>query len=232
MKIALIGEYIPTFEPHRLTIDSIEHAKNALGISFASEWVSTEAIGSDTILDFQGFWIAPGSPYKNMEKTLSLIRHAREKNIPCLGTCGGFQHMIIEYARNALGYKDAEHAEYDPYSSNLIISRLACSLFGREMELTIDPVSITARIYCGTKAIERYYCNFGINPEKIDFINSGAFRGVASDPEGEVRVMELPSHPFFIGTLFVPQAQSRPNRPHPLIVEFLRNVQRTKREVR
>lgn len=73
--------------------------------------------------------------------------------------------MIIEYARYALGYKDAQQAEYDPYSSDLIVSRLACSLFGREMELTIDPASITARIYGGTKAIERYYCDFGINPD-------------------------------------------------------------------
>ena len=224
MKIALIGEYTASFEPHKLTNVSIEHAAKYLGVASTADWVSTEAISPHTISTYQGIWIAPGSPYKDMEKTLSLIRHAREQGIPCLGTCGGFQHMIIEYARNALGYKDAQHAEYDPYSSDLIISRLACSLFGREMELTIDPASITANIYGGTKAIERYYCNFGINPDKIDFIRSGELRAVASDSEGEVRVMELPSHPFFIGTLFVPQAQSRPDRPHPLIVEFLRKT--------
>ena len=81
--------------------------------------------------EYSAIWVAPGSPYKNLEKTLEAIRYAWENGVPCLGTCGGVQHMIIEYARNILGYKDAQHAEYDPCASNLFISSLACSLVRR-----------------------------------------------------------------------------------------------------
>ncbi len=226
MKIALIGEYTPSFEPHRLTTAALEHAATRLGIAPQAEWISTQEIDENLLSSYHGVWIAPGSPYKNMEKTLSLIKRARESGVPCFGTCGGFQHMVIEYARNALGCTDAQHAEYDPYSSDLIISKLACSLFGREMELRLTPGSVTAQIYGATSVIEKYYCNFGINPEKIAFLQGGGLKAVAADAEGEVRVMELPSHPFYIGTLYVPQAQSRPDRPHPLILEFLKKTKK------
>jgi CTP synthase (UTP-ammonia lyase) len=224
MRIALIGEYTPSFEPHTLTNDALEHAASSLGISCETQWVSTADIQPDTADQYDGFWIAPGSPYKDMNRTLELIQRLRLRSIPCLGTCGGFQHMIIEYARNALGYRDAQHAEYDPYSSDLIISRLACSLVGREMRLTFSPDSATAACYGNTSATEQYYCNFGVNPDKVDFIGTGEFRVVGSDAEGDVRVMELPGHPFFVGTLYVPQAKSRPDSPHPLITAFLQAI--------
>ena len=79
-----------------------------------------------------------------MERTLAAIRYAREQGVPCFGTCGGFQHMLIEYARNVLGFQDAQHAEYDPYASNLFITQLACSLAGRTMQLRFTPGSRVA----------------------------------------------------------------------------------------
>ena len=99
---------------------------------------STSEINDSLFDRFSGVWVTPGSPYKNLEKTLWAIRFARENGIPCFGTCGGFQHMVLEYARNVLGYEDAQHAEYDPYASSLFISALACSLAGRTMELHFD----------------------------------------------------------------------------------------------
>lgn len=139
-----------------------------------------------------------------MSRTLEAIRYAREARIPCLGTCGGFQHMIIEYARNVLGFRDAQHAEYDPYASELFVSRLDCSLVGREMEVKFVRGSMVSRIYGSTRANERYYCNFGVAPDRIGVIQSGDLEIVGSDALGEARVVELPQHPFFIGTLFVP----------------------------
>lgn len=159
-----------------------------------------------------------------MDKTLAAIRHARENNIPCFGTCGGFQHMIIEYARNLLGFIDAQHAEYDPYAWNLFISQLACSLAGREMQLSFESDSRVAAIYGATTAIEQYYCNFGINPDYVDALKQGPMQISGADAEGDIRVIEWPGHPFFIGTLFVPQARSMPERPHPLVSAFLSAV--------
>ncbi|WP_415878208.1 glutamine amidotransferase-related protein [Methylomonas sp. TEB] len=222
--IALLGEYTPTFPPHLATNAAIEHAKAALGLEINADWVSTEDIDQTLFERYSGLWIAPGSPYKNMDKTLSAIRHARENNIPCFGTCGGFQHMILEYARNVLGFKDAQHAEYDPYASSLFISQLACSLAGRQLPLTFKPGSRVADIYGASTAGEQYYCNFGINPNYIEVLKQGSLLITGADVEGEIRVIEWPDHPFFIGTLFVPQARSTPEQPHPLVSAFLRAV--------
>ena len=227
--IALLGEFTPTFKPHIATNAAIEHSRNMLGISVEGVWVSTQDIDPSLFSRFSGIWVAPGSPYKNMDKTLWAIQYARENNIPCFGTCGGFQHIILEYARNVLGFKDAQHAEYDPYSSDLFISALTCSLAGREMNLNFAEGSQVAKIYGENSAIEEYYCNFGVNPEKIELLKSGSLQITGSDVEGEIRVIELPNHPFFLATLFVPQARSTSNRPHPLVSAFLTAVANTNR---
>ncbi len=220
--VALIGEYTPTFQPHISTVSAIEHSRSLLNSEIEGKWVSTEDIDEHLFQRFSAIWVAPGSPYKNMEKTLWAISYARENRIPCFGTCGGFQHLVIEYARNVLGFKDAQHAEYDPYSSDLFISQLACSLAGREMPLTFEPNSRVAQIYDAVCATEQYYCNFGVNPKVVPILKSGDLKITGSDDEGEIRVVELPNHPFFIGTLFVPQTRSTSENPHPLVTEFLR----------
>lgn len=136
-ELPLLGEYTPTFQPHISTSAAIQHSCSLLSIEVEAVWVSTETISDSLFEVYSGIWVAPGSPYKNMDKTLWAIRYAREHGIPCLGTCGGFQHIIIEYARNVLGFKDAQHAEYNPCASDLFISKLDCSLAGREMTLNL-----------------------------------------------------------------------------------------------
>lgn len=222
--IAVLGEYSPSYGPHLATDAAIEHSKRLLGTDIDAEWISTQAIDERRLRDYSGLWIAPGSPYKSLEKTLRAIRYAREHRVPCLGTCGGFQHMLLEYARNVLGVKDARHAEYDADASNVFISQLACSLAGREMRLNLVAGSQVADIYGATSAQEHYYCNFGVNPESVSLLKQGPLSVSGSDAEGEVRVVEYPGHPFFIGTLFVPQQRSTPERPHPLVTAFMRAV--------
>ncbi|MES1023574.1 CTP synthase [Gloeocapsa sp. BRSZ] len=226
-KIALLGEYTPTFQPHIATNAAINHSSDKLGISVEGVWVSTDDINDSIFNTYAGIWVAPGSPYKNIDKTLWAIRYARENAVPCFGTCGGFQHQIVEYARNVLGFQDAQHAEYDPYASSLFISKLDCSLAGREMSLTFAADSLVAEIYGSRTATEQYYCNFGVNPEFVSLISSSQLKVTGSDNEGEVRVIELPIHPFFIGTLFVPQARSTAEVPHPLVTAFLKAVAAT-----
>lgn len=222
--IAILGEYKPTLEPHRATVSAMAHSASQLTSEVTGNWVATEEIDTSLFNTYSGIWVAPGSPYQNMEKTLWAISYARENKIPCLGTCGGFQHMIIEYARNVLDLKDAQSQENDPDASNLLISRLACSLAGREMNLTFSKGSQIATIYGSLTAVEQYYCNFGVNPEYIPYIKSRSLQVTGADKEGEVRVIELPHHPFFLGTLFVPQARSTPENPHPLVTAFLKAV--------
>jgi CTP synthase (UTP-ammonia lyase) len=222
--IALLGEYTPTFPPHLATSAAIEHSRALLGSEIEGEWVSTSSIDQSLFEHYSGLWVAPGSPYKSLDRTLWAIRHAREHAIPCFGTCGGFQHMIIEYARHVLGFQDAHHAEYDPYASRLFISQLACSLAGREMRLEFTTGSQVALIYGAQTAIEQYYCNFGVDPACVPLLKSGPLQVTGGDSEGEVRVIELPGHPFFIGTLFVPQMRSTTQHPHQLVTAFLQAV--------
>jgi CTP synthase (UTP-ammonia lyase) len=103
-----------------------------------------------------------------------------------------------------------------------LISRLECSIAGQTRTVRITPGTTTARAYGREVAEEAFRCNFGLNPRYRAQILSGLLRVAGIDDDGEVRVVELGDHPFFVATLFLPQLSSTPATPHPLIVEFLR----------
>jgi CTP synthase (UTP-ammonia lyase) len=228
MKLAIIGDFNPTSPTHIATNAAIGHSKKCLQVDLDAEWIPTDSImGNISAITnkYQGFWIAPGSPYKSMEGVLEIIKYARLNNIPTLGTCGGFQHMVIEFARNVLGITDAEHAEYDPYASKLVVTPLTCSLVGKKLEINIiDKHSLTYKIFGADKIEEQYYCNFGLNPEYQAEIDRNGFKVVGSDENNEARILELRGHKFFIATLFVPQANSTPEQPNPMVTAFVRKV--------
>src|SRR5207249_7799312 len=139
----------------------------ALSSKVEHRWIGTEEVagpdGEARLAAFSGIWIAPASPYRSMEGALSAIRIARQRRIPLLGTCGGFQHIILEYARNVLGFAGADHEETNPSASQLFLSRLSCSLVGRTMNIALKPDSLLARLYGRTAVREKYHCNFGVN---------------------------------------------------------------------
>ena len=224
IRLSIIGDYNPKSETHVATNKAILHSKNLLQCDLDSFWIDTHDITKDNFDQFNGFWIAPGGPYNNMENVINVIQYARENNIPSLGTCGGFQHMLIEYARNILGFKNAQHEEYNQNSSELFITKLSCSLKGREMELNLVPGSKTALLYGKDQVIEKYFCNFGVNPDYLSIIKNGPINIVGSDSEGVVRVLEYPNHDFFIGTLYVPQIRSTKSIPHPLVTGFIKAI--------
>jgi CTP synthase (UTP-ammonia lyase) len=223
--IAIVGDFQPGNRSHVATNEAMRHCSAALGLSVESCWLGTEELmqpgAPKRVTSFSGLWIAPGSPYKSTEGAFLAIRTARERQIPLLGTCGGFQHVILEYAREVLGFADAQHEETDPGGGRLVISRLACSLVGRSMTITLEPDSLVARAYGRTRIEEQYRCNFGVSPDYVDILRASALRIVGSDAEGVVRVVELAEHPFYVGTLFVPQVSSRPSAPHPLVSSFI-----------
>lgn len=225
-RIAIVADFDASSPARVATEAALRHSAAALGAAIEPEWVHTGELDSPEglrrLAGFQGFWIGPGSPYASMEAALAAIRFAREMGVPLLGTCGGFQHIILEQARNVLGLEDAEHEESSPHALRLVISRLACSLVGREMTITLAPGSRMAEIYGVERVREQYLCNFGVNPEFAPLLKTGALRVVGSDEEGEIRAVELPGHPYFAGALFLPQLRSTPAQPHPLVSAFTR----------
>ncbi len=228
MKFGIIGEFDENFRPHVATNEAIIHSSSLIRSEFESIWISTEEVEKnfeDIVEQFVGFWIAPGSPYKSMNGALKLIHHTRENKIPTFGTCGGFQHMVIEFARNVLNIQDAEHAEYNPYASRLVVNPLSCDLKGELLDIHITDIdSKTFAIYGKEKTTEKYYCNFGLNPAFQDLFHKNGFKIVASDKYKEARILELDNHPFFIATLFVPQDNSMPESPHKLVTKFIKAV--------
>jgi CTP synthase (UTP-ammonia lyase) len=117
---------------------------------------------------------------------------------------------------------DADHEESSPHASVKLISKLACSLVGQERNVRIVPGSEAHRIYGKNEATETFACNYGLNEAFADRLRNKELRVSGYDEDGAVRMVELPGHPFFIATLFVPQVVSRPAKPHPLIVAYLK----------
>jgi CTP synthase (UTP-ammonia lyase) len=225
-RIAVVGDLDPDNPTHAATNDALGHSATALGASVDVSWVPTEALGEaadpgSTLAAFDAVLVAPGSPYRSMTGALAAIEHARRTSLPLIGTCGGFQHLVIEFARNVLHLADVQHAEYDPYASSLIVTPLSCSLAGQALDVSIVPGTRAGKAYGVERATERYYCNFGLNPDYADDLAAAGLAVSGTDADGEVRIIELGDHPFFIGTLFVPQARSTLVRPHPLVTAFV-----------
>ncbi len=120
-----------------------------------------------------------------------------------------------------LGIDDAAHEEATADAPRLLITRLTCSLAGTAGTVRVVPGTLAHRVYGKDEIVEEFRCHFGLNPAYRDKIADGRLRITGVDPDGEVRIVELPGHRFFVGTLFVPQHSSRPGEPHPLISAYL-----------
>ncbi|MDQ1280169.1 MAG: hypothetical protein QG670_1432 [Thermoproteota archaeon] len=224
LTIGIIGDFNPHSETHIATNLSFNHSASSLKVEIKVEWVPTLSLEEhveDKLYHFDILLCAPGSPYKSMKGALNGIRFARENDRPFLGTCGGFQHVVIEFARNIMDVQDAEHAEEHPEAENLFITPLACSLVGRVEEVKLVTGSRAYEVYGRPSIMERFYCGYGLNPLRRAELEEAGLCFSGFDINGEVRILELPKARFFLATLFVPQTSSTPSRPHPIITYLL-----------
>jgi len=220
--IGLIGDRNDSVPAHQAIPLALEHAAETLGIAAAYEWVPTERIRSASrVASFDGLWCVPASPYRSMEGALLAIRCAREGRIPFLGTCGGFQHAIIEYARNVLGWLDATHAESDSGAALAVISPLSCGAMHGTGSVPLLPGTRIAAAYGTDEATEEYRCSYGVNPDFRASLVAGPLRETARDDTGDLRAVELDDHPFFVATLFQPERAALRGRPVPLVNAFV-----------
>jgi CTP synthase (UTP-ammonia lyase) len=223
IQIALIGDYDVTIDAHQAIPLALELAREATGTRFDAHWLRTDTIrNAARLAAFDAFWCVPGSPYRSMDGALTAIRHARESGRPFLGTCGGFQHAVIEYARHVLGWADADHAETAPDAARTVISELRCALVEATETVRCLPGTHLARAYGAERATETYGCRYGLDPRFRDELLSAGLRPAALSEAGEVRGVELEGHPFFVAVLFQPERAALAGRTPPLIAEFLR----------
>jgi CTP synthase (UTP-ammonia lyase) len=222
VRIALVGDYNPAAIAHQAIPIALECAARATSQEIHYDWKHTSQLGS--IAGYHGVWSVPASPYANELAAIEAIRQAREECIPFLGTCAGFQHAVLEFARNVLGLADAQNAETASNEKCVVISRLSCSLVEVEQEVFAAPGTRLATCY-GTAAVRfGYHCNFGLNPEFEAVLGSAGMRVAARDAAGEVRAFELTGHPFFIGTLFQPERSALKGQDSPIVSAFVESA--------
>ncbi|HZP60384.1 MAG TPA: hypothetical protein VFB27_08665 [Opitutaceae bacterium] len=222
--IALVGDHSSDSIAHRCIPRALELAAGAAHMKAEWQWIPTGEIkaAAHNLANFSAVWAVPGSPYVSMPGVLTAIRFVRESRRPFLGTCGGFQHALIEFARNVCGIAAADHAETNPTAGrSLVITPLARPLIETTGSLELAPGSRLQEIYRRDTTHEIYHCSYGFTPAWRGRLESGGLRFAAFDPAGEPHAFELPTHPFFFGTLFQPERSALLKEPHPLIIAFL-----------
>jgi CTP synthase (UTP-ammonia lyase) len=222
--IALVGDFSPSIVAHRAIPEALTLAARDTRAAVDWNWVATSEIHDATSLaKFSAIWLVPGSPYLNMNGALTAVRFARETRRPFLGTCGGFQHALIEIARNLAGMPTADHAESNPNGAELVVTRLACSLVEKTDVIRFLPGSLLENAYGTGTAVEGYRCNFGLSDRYRERLIAAGLRFTAFDANDDVRAAELPTdvHPFFVGTLFQPERAALQGITPPLARAFI-----------
>ena len=222
--IALIGDRDPSVAAHQAIPLALALARDAAGLPCDWTWIHTDTLVGDVasiLAPFDGVWCVPKSPYANTAGAIAAIRVARETGRPFLGTCGGFQHALLEYAEALWGVPAPVHAELDPSAPDPVIAPLTCGLVEADGEVRFTPGSRLAAIYGVDAIVETYHCRYGMNPQYAARLADGPLRVVARDLAGDVRAIELDGHPFFMATLFQPERSGLAGRAHPLIGAFV-----------
>ncbi|AKJ09967.1 CTP synthase [Streptomyces incarnatus] len=215
--IALVGDRSPNVVSHTRVPLLLEALATHDRLVLDAYWIPSEdAAAEGAVQRFDAVWVLPGSPYRSEAGVLAAVRTAREEGIPFLGTCGGFQHALLEFARNVCGLTGVAHAENDPDAADPLIEPLACSLVGHEAAVTIEPGTLAESVIGSARTVERYFCAYGPS-RHLDTLLARGLRFSGHDEEGQVRVAELPGHPFFLASLFQPELAGDGSRPHPVV---------------
>jgi CTP synthase (UTP-ammonia lyase) len=226
IKVALIGDFNPSVTAHiaipkAIAIASKENNQNVEGV-----WVETKNLSGNIdhlLAEYSGIWCVPGSPYKNVDGALSAIQYARERKIPFLGTCGGYQHAILEYARH-LGFAEADSVEVNPDASIPLIAPLSCALIEANGNILFSSESQVGQLYGTKKAVEKYRCSYGLNVKYVSIFAESDLLIAGVDSQGDPQVIELKNHPFFIGTGYQPERSALLDQRHPLITAFVKAI--------
>jgi len=223
IRVALVGDFNPTVVAHQAIPQALALAGAHHGPSVEGTWVHTSSIidAARGLAGFDGIWCVPASPYANTMGAIAAIRHAREQRRPFLGTCGGFQHALLEYARNVCGIQNAEHAETDAGAAVHLIAPLACPLVEQSGEILLADGGRIRAAYGTPRIVEGYHCSYGLNRKYESRLFGESLQATAHDLNGEVRGMELSGHPYYVAVLFQPERRALHGKVPPLVAAFV-----------
>lgn len=247
LKIAVIGKYFETgdfvlSDSYLSVIEAIKYSCYAQGRKPILSWLNATDFEKSSaklkaLKKYDGIIVPGGFGSRGVEGKLKAIKFARENKIPCFGLCYGMQMMVIEYARNVLGLKDANTVEVNPKSKNPVIAvmdyqkeLLKNKSYGGSMRLggyktVLEPGTVARLAYGKREVIERHRHRYEVNPEFIEKLESTGLVFSGRSPDGRLmEIIELPKskHPFFLGTQFHPEFLARPLNPHPLFTAFVK----------
>jgi CTP synthase (UTP-ammonia lyase) len=220
-RIALVGDRSPHVRAHARIPVLLDALRDRDLLDLDVYWIPTgDAEGENSLEGFDGVWLVPGSPYRCEAGALAAVRTARERGIPFLGTCAGFQHALLEYARNVCGLTGVSHGENTLGGEDLLIAPLACSLVGHEGAVHVTPGSLAEKVLGTNQTVERYHCSYGVNPSYLSTLREHGVHFTGFDDTGDARIAELADHPFFFCALFQPELAGDGTHPHPIIRAF------------
>jgi CTP synthase (UTP-ammonia lyase) len=213
--IAALGDRDTRHRTHR----EIDAAIELVPAGAEIRWLPSDGA---TLDGYDGVWVLPGTPYRDDAAVDAAIRVARERGMPILGTCGGFQYMAVEYARNAVSIAGASHEETDPDGGEIVVGRLSCSLIGEQRTVVAVPGTRLASL-CGLEPFTGFHwCNYGLSDAYVERLTAAGLVVGAHAEDAGVEAFELPGHPFYVATLFQPQVgSSERDTLHPLLAALV-----------
>ena len=235
VNIALVGKYTALPDAYKSIVEAFVHAGAVNEVKVKVQYINAETVNDDTAAEILGGWdgilVAPGFGHRGLEGKIAAVKYARENKVPFMGICLGMQCAVIEFARNVLGYKDANSAEMEVPTEHPVID-----LMEEQKNVTDKGVTMRLGAYpCRVKRdtnlfaaygqeviFERHRHRYEFNNKFLaDFEQAGMIASGVNPETGLVEAVEIKDHPWFVGAQFHPEYKSTVKRPHPLFVGFV-----------
>jgi CTP synthase len=238
VRIGLVGKYVELHDAYKSIVESFIHAGAENECKVHIEWIHSESLRPDNVeeklRELDGVLVAPGFGERGIEGKIAAIRYVRESGIPFFGICLGMQMAVIEYARHVLGLEGAHSVEMNPETPypviNLMDDQKDVTNKGGTMRLgayacRIKKDSLAHKIYGRLNISERHRHRYEFNNDFLKQFEQGGMLPTGINPENNlVEMVEIPSHPFFVGVQFHPELKSTVMSPHPLFVHFVKSA--------
>jgi CTP synthase len=236
VQIGIVGKYVEYEDSYKSLKEALVHGALAENLKLKVTWIEAEGLEVEgyesQLAGFDGILVPGGFGKRGIEGMLNAIKYAREQQVPYFGICLGMQTACIEYARNVCGLAKANSGEFDPATPHRIIYKLRELIGVEEMggtmrlgawDCVMEADSLAARAYGTTAISERHRHRYEFNREYEAVLTGGGLRLTGTTPDATyVEIVEIPSHPFFLGCQFHPEFKSKPLEPHPLFHAFVK----------